>query len=451
MAQIWAYLRRRRAAVSRIAVGLALGAAAAAASASASAQETELVALQQATAPAFASQPAIAETAPGRIRFEMALSEPLEHQVFTLENPDRLVVDFPDLDWLVDDADRARIAAEGRGFGVRDLRVGIFSVERARLVFDLTGPATVLRHASAPGDVAGSAAFVIEFAIGAAVGLDAPAPLPASIRRVAEAALPTAGRPGLTARETAPTSAPSPTPRPRPMVIALDPGHGGRDPGASYGGIEEKWLTLAFAQELKRELEQPGRYEIFLTRRTDEFVELPERVRRARAEGAALFVSIHADALPTDDSVSGASVYTLSDRASDRLAAALARRENAADALAGVELRSHNDDIRAILVDLAKKRTLVESHRFAEILIGELRSRVPVLERRPHRQAGFRVLKTFDTPSALVELGFLTNLRDRRRLTNPAWREEAAVGVAEAIRRWARGEQPDLRAAEAGR
>lgn len=433
MTKIAAHLRRLSMALAVLAA-LVAGAGASAA---------ELAPLQPAVAPAAASNPILRQTAPGRLRFEMILSEALEHQVFTLDGPNRLVVDFPELSWRMSDPERDRVSRVGETLGVAGLRFGLFSTERARMVLDLSGPATVLRHASVPASGDEPARFIIEFAVGDAMVADAPAPalMPASIRAPAPAPDP---EPSF-----APLAAVTPTPRPVPTVIALDPGHGGRDPGATHGGVEEKWLTLTFAQELKRVLERPGFYRVVLTRDTDEFVPLAERVQRARSQGAALFVSIHADALPGNASVSGASVYTLSDRASDRLAANLARRENAADALAGVELRSHNDDIRAILVDLAKKRSLGESHRFAEILIGELKQRVPVLERKPHRYAGFRVLKTFDTPSVLVELGFLTNLRDRRRLTNPAWREQAALAMAKAIRRWSRGDQPDLREAAA--
>ncbi|MEO1328034.1 MAG: N-acetylmuramoyl-L-alanine amidase [Pseudomonadota bacterium] len=416
------------------------------------AQATELAELQASLLPAFAESPALREAAPGRLRFEMELSEPLEHQVFTLDGPDRLVVDFPDLDWRLSDRERDAVATAGLRHGVSGLRVGLFSTERARLVFDLDGPATVLRHASVPGSDTAPAKFIIEFAIGSAVAVS-PAPLPASIREAAMRAglgAPSEA-PAAEAWPFAPVGADAPRKRPRATIIALDPGHGGKDPGASYGGVSEKWLTLTFAQELRRVLEQPGVFEVVLTRETDEFIALADRVTRARNKGADLFISIHADALPANSAVSGASVYTLSDRSSDTLAAALARRENAADALAGVELKRHNDDIRAILVDLAKTRTVSESHRFAEVLIDSMQSRVKVLERRPHRQAGFRVLKTFDTPSALVELGFLTNLRDRRRLTNPAWREQAALAMAEAIRRWAAGERPDLREAVARR
>lgn len=414
------------------------------------ASATELAPLQSPLAPAYAEKPTLSSSAPGRLRFELQLSEPLEHQVFTLNGPDRLVVDFPELDWRLTDQDRARVADGTQK--VAGLRVGLFTLDRARLVFDLAGPATVLRHASVPGAEGAPARFIIEFAVAEPgdAPLDATAMIaPTSVSpRAASIRQPEAAEPDL---GVAPLYGAKPKSRPRLKVIALDAGHGGRDPGAKYGGIEEKWITLTFAQELKRVLEQPGRYRVMLTRDQDEFIELAERVRRARAAGADLFVSIHADALPGNPSVSGASVYTLSDTASDRLADALARRENAADALAGVELRRHNDDIRAILVDLAKKRTLDESHRFAELLIEELRQRVRVLDRRPHRYAGFRVLKTFDTPSVLVELGFMTNIRDRRRLTNPAWREQAALGVADAIRRWVDGERLDLREAAARR
>lgn len=373
---------------------------------------------------AFAGEPQLAVKADGRIRLELELSEALEHSVMSLTDPDRLVIDFPEIAWRI-------TAAQAKGLrarGVRGVRFGLHRVGRSRMVIDLDGAPFIMHHGALPQTATRPARFIIEFFV-----RDAAEQPYAEIETRPKPAIATVS----SASAFAPRRAPRPETRPRKLVIALDPGHGGVDPGASYGGVDEKTFTLTFARQAKAAIERGGLLSVVLTRNRDETVSLDERVARARAAGADLFLSIHADALPNRPDVSGASVYTLSDSASDSLAATLARRENAADAIAGLSLAAEQDDIREILVDLARQQTLVDSDRVAGLLIEELRERVPVLPSRPHRYAPFAVLKSFDRPAALIELGFLTNLRDRRRLTNPAWREKAAEALALAVRRWA--------------
>src|SRR6266853_1348822 len=203
--------------------------------------------------------------------------------------------------------------------------------------------------------------------------------------------------------------------RTHPRIVALDPGHGGVDPGAiSPHGIYEKDLTLPTARELARQLEATGRYRTLLTRRGDSFVSLRERVARARASRAELFLSIHADALP-DSAMRGLSVYTLSDQASDRDTAALAMRENRDDFVGGVHLSRQPREIGAILLDLARRQTNNRSLILARMIVEELGRTVKLLE-TPHRAAGFVVLTAPDMPSALVELGCLSNPSDERLL-----------------------------------
>lgn len=375
--------------------------------------------------PAYAADPALRRDADGRLVFAMTLSEPLEHHVFSLGPTDRavgrLVVDFPELSWRLPLG-----GAEGlRGGGVRDVRFGLHREGRSRMVFDLDGTPRVVSHGVETG-ASGRPEFRIVFAVAA----------PSARDLVTGAVAP----PALEIGALAPLAAPFPTKRPRPLIVAIDAGHGGKDPGAVHGGVREKDVTLQFAREFARILGERGRIIAVLTRDSDEFVHLGDRVRRAIAAEADLFISIHADATENNPNASGASVYTLSDVASDRLAAALARRENAADGLAGVEMGAGDAELRSILVDLAKRRTGADSDRLAELVIGSLARKVKVLDQRPHRFAGFRVLKTFDTPSVLVELGFLTNRGDRQRLTNPEWRLRAQRALRDAVKRWAAGD-----------
>jgi N-acetylmuramoyl-L-alanine amidase len=218
----------------------------------------------------------------------------------------------------------------------------------------------------------------------------------------------------------------------RPRIVALDPGHGGVDPGAiSPHGIYEKNLTLATARELAHRLEATGRYRTLLTRRDDSFVSLRGRVLRARAHRADLFLSIHADLLP-DRAMRGLSVYTLSNEASDRVTAALARRENKDDFIAGVHLSQEPRQIGAILLDLARRQTENLSLALARNIVEELGRSVKLLE-RPHRAAGFAVLSAPDIPSALVELGCLSNPAEERLLQGRAYQRRLADGLTRAI------------------
>jgi len=222
-------------------------------------------------------------------------------------------------------------------------------------------------------------------------------------------------------------------PPPKPArIIAIDPGHGGADPGAiSPHGLYEKEIALATARELARQLEASGRFRPMLTRRADVYVPLRERVARARMVHAELFVSLHADALP-DSEMRGLSVYTLSDQASDRETAALAARENKDDFVAGIHLRRQRRDIAPILLDMARRQTNNRSLALAHAIVTELGHAVPLLE-TPHRAAGFAVLTAPDMPSALVELGCLSNPDDERLLRQRAHQQRLARGLARAI------------------
>jgi N-acetylmuramoyl-L-alanine amidase len=209
-----------------------------------------------------------------------------------------------------------------------------------------------------------------------------------------------------------------PTPPFRPKLIALDPGHGGRDPGALGGrGTQEKGVVWTIAGELKQQLMAGGRYRVMLTRAGDSYVALRERVARAQALKADLFLSIHADSHP-DPGVRGASVYTLSEEATDREAAALAARENRADkVVSGVPLASQSDTVVAALVAMSQRGTLNDSCRLADTIVSTFGQNGVRLLPRTHRKAGFAVLTSPDIPAALVELGYLSNVQDEKLLT----------------------------------
>ncbi len=216
-----------------------------------------------------------------------------------------------------------------------------------------------------------------------------------------------------------------------PLVV-LDPGHGGIDPGAiGTSGVYEKEIALSTAREVARELEATRRYRVQLTRRADEFIPLEERVAFARSVGADLFLSIHADALP-EAGVRGASVFTLSEKASDKEAAALAARENKADLIGGIDLSRHEPVVSEILFDLARRQTNNLSIRLARELVTELGREVRLLN-NSHRSAGFVVLKAPDIPSALIELGCLSNKEENRLLQQGFYQRRLATGLVRSV------------------
>jgi N-acetylmuramoyl-L-alanine amidase len=215
-------------------------------------------------------------------------------------------------------------------------------------------------------------------------------------------------------------------------IVAVDPGHGGIDPGAiSPHGMYEKLITLATARELARQLAASGRYRPMLTRSADVFVPLHERVQRARAAHAELFLSIHADTL-ANPLLRGLSVYTLSAEASDREAGMLATRENRDDFAPGLRLSKQSREIGAILFDLERRQTQNQALSLARAIVGEMGRLVPLLE-KPQRAAGFVVLTAPDIPSALVELACLSNPQDEQLLSRPAYQQRLASGLMRAI------------------
>ena len=217
-------------------------------------------------------------------------------------------------------------------------------------------------------------------------------------------------------------------------IIVLDPGHGGKDPGAiGYSGVYEKNITLAMAKELKVILEKEG-YKVHLTRSTDIFIPLRDRVKIARKYNADLFMSIHADSA-VNRSAKGLSVYTLSETASDKEAAALAERENKADVVAGLNLLEHSKEVSDILINLAQRETMNRSSEFASFMVQEMRKSVKLRD-NTHRFAGFAVLKAPDVPSVLLEMGYLSNRTEERLLKQKDYRRKLAVSTSKAVEKY---------------
>ncbi len=215
-------------------------------------------------------------------------------------------------------------------------------------------------------------------------------------------------------------------------TVIVDAGHGGADPGTiGRSGIYEKHVTLAMARELEKQLKATGRFNVVMTRNRDVFIPLRKRVKIARDAGAHLFISLHADAVKNPQ-ISGPSIYTLSERASDKEAEALAEKENKSDLIAGMDLSAESQEVANILIDLAQRESMNQSARFATQLVSDLKQRTKLL-RNTHRFAGFAVLKAPDIPSVLIEMGFLSNRSDERRLQTVKYRKKFSSGIVEAI------------------
>jgi N-acetylmuramoyl-L-alanine amidase len=341
-------------------------------------------------------------------------SEP-NPQWLLLRAPHRLVVDFPETKFLLHPDD---LKAAGL---VKDVRYGHLQEGKSRLILTSNGPFTVERLDVLKNEDAPGYRLVVDL-------------IAASDRQFEEALAvqsQTTGATVATPKSDRLVKAPADDAA-RPFTIVIDPGHGGIDGGAKgRSGTEEKTITLAFALELKAKLASAGKYDVYMTRQKDEFLRLDERVRIARQHEADLFISIHADTIRLKG-IRGATVYTVSDKASDAEAEALAIRENLSDQLAGIEIEGEKQEVADILVDLIRRETHNFSIRFARSLIGELSNTVGLIN-NPHRFAGFKVLKAPDVPSVLVELGYMSNPKDEEQLRDPAWRGKAATSISNAI------------------
>lgn len=362
----------------------------------------------------------------GGIEMRLALGQPVPYRLRLLDGPPRLVADFSEVAWDGLSPDRFDLSKRVTGLRMGSLRPGW-----SRLVLDLDAP---YRVASAEmrrdkGTGRGELALRLE-------------PVSADALAAAVAAQPA----DSTAR---PKAADLPPPRRRndgsyPLRVVLDPGHGGIDPGAERGGVVEADLMLTFARELREVLIRAG-FEVILTRDSDEFVPLQSRATIARDVGADLFLSLHADVV-AEGIATGATVYTLSETATDAASRSLAESHDRADLLAGVDLAGHDDVIAGVLMDLARVETAPRAQALAQHLVKGLEVGTGGhMHKHPLQSAGFSVLKAPDIPSVLIELGFMSSKRDLKNLTDPAWRLRAAAGIRDAVLSWSRSDAAQLR------
>ena len=348
----------------------------------------------------------------GSTRFVVELNDRVEPRIFGLPDPFRVVIDLPEVDF---DLPEERIG-DGAGL-ISKLRYGLFRPGTSRFVLDLASPSKVTKH------------FILKPDGGK------PWRLVLDIAPTTRADFIASMRPSEADNPNPVTAVPVPsTPRQkaRPVVV-VDAGHGGVDPGAiGVSGVYEKKIALDYAREVARLLKASGKYDVVLTRNRDIFLPLRERVRISRAAGADLFLSMHANTHPKR-ATRGFSVYTLSDRASDKEAAALAALENKSDVIGGVNLGNYSDDVQNILIDFAQAKTNELSVKFArDILVGQVKTSASLLT-RPWRSAGFAVLKAPDVPSVLVELGYISNPREERLLVTQKHRRELSAAIVEAV------------------
>lgn len=355
------------------------------------------------------------------VTLDLSLSQGVPYRAYTLEAagdvPRRLVLDFREVDWQGLDA-----AMLGQADAITGLRFGAVRPGWSRMVLDLARP-MVLDQAGLRVDPDGGgarlrvvlrAASAADFAAMSGAphdpAFDLPPPAPVERRappRVGEG----------------------------PLVVVLDPGHGGIDPGAERDGLSEKELMLTFARELQEVLLRDGSFAVVLTREDDSFVSLDRRVALAHAMGGQVFISLHADAL-SEGQAHGATVHLLSDSASDAASATLAERHDRDDLLAGIDLTGQDDQVAGILMDLARQETQPRAERLAQALVAGIGGADLPLNSRPVRRAAFSVLKAADIPSVLLEVGFLSSPRDLKNLRDPAWRLQMAEAIREGLALW---------------
>ncbi len=359
----------------------------------------------------------------GATRFVVDIDRKVDYKILILANPARIVIDLPEVDWRVGGAG----AGQGRGL-IGKYRYGLFRSGVSRLVLDLTGPAVVERMFMLAPQGRMPYRLVVDLR-----ETDQKS-FVASVKR---------SRRGQAKTKTA-TASQQPQIRNKPKrdrkTIVIDAGHGGVDPGnLGVIGVPEKTIVLNMARAIKRAIESSSRYQVVMTRDRDIFLPLVRRPQIAREVHADLFISVHADSLSTklakNRKVRGATVYTLSENASDAEAAALARKENKADLIAGIDLAVESDEVRSILIDLAQRETMNYSAQFANYLLPELKERI-YIRKNSHRFAGFVVLKAPDVPSVLVELGYLSNKQDARQLNSAEGRKRISAAMAAAVRRY---------------
>jgi N-acetylmuramoyl-L-alanine amidase len=364
----------------------------------------------------------IVATGDGGLELRFGISQPVPWRLRLMDNPPRLVIDTREVDWRGVEA----LAVVRPG---ASLRAGAFRPGWSRLVLELAGPLKVVRAEMLTG-----ADSIIEIRL-------APTDAASFAAEAARPDLPDWALPEATDLAALPPEGSG------PLVVVLDPGHGGIDPGAEREGTNEAQLMLTFARELKDALLRDGRFQVVMTREEDVFVPLEARTSIAREARADVFLSLHADALAEGDA-QGATVYTLAEEASDEASAALAERHDRDDLLAGVDLSAQDDVVAEVLMDMARTETTPRTERLAKAIVTAIKAAKIRMHRHPHQTGGFSVLKSPDIPAVLLEVGFLSSDRDFKRLSDPAWRATLAEALVQALGAWA-DEDTAIRAAAA--
>ncbi len=383
-------------------------------------------------------------------RIILDISAEVPYRAFVLNNPMRLVVDLPLLEW------QAPMNKGDRKRRIKSYRHSVFQQDTRRVVFDLNTPVVISKSSRLPPDAGRPWQYIFDLKQVNAVQFQS------AISRVVtgggasadatqgtrdEANKKTLQKPtetlekktplneAMPAMETAPVLT-ADKPKKKPLIV-IDAGHGGVDPGAlAANGVYEKNITLNTAKKLRDALLATGRYRVYMTRDRDIYIKLPQRVAIARKQGADMFISLHADTIMRPG-VQGSSVYTLSDTASDAETAKLAERENAVDSLVNVDVGDVDQDVADILIDLVTRDTMNQSKVLAQTVVSTFHKHgVRTLPERPHRSAGFAVLKAPDVPSVLIEMGYLSNRSEANLLITAAHQQKIAQAIVAVVDRF---------------
>ena len=358
----------------------------------------------------------------GSVRIVFDADSKFEYKAFLLGSPSRLVIDTYGID--VNPDIEHQITKNNL---IKSGRIGTIESDGRRIVFDLAKPSIIKKAFMLAPQSNFGWRFVIDIELVSQREFNS--------KIGTSHAYTSQDNPQSYAERKAKKSSETKVSDGGKKVIVLDPGHGGKDPGAiGYSGMYEKNITLSMGKELKAMLDKTGKYKVYLTRSTDEFIPLRDRVKIARKYKADLFISLHADSTK-NRSAKGLSVYTLSETASDKEAAALAERENKADVIAGLNLVEHSKEVSDILINLAQRETMNRSSEFATFMVQEMRDEAKLVN-DTHRFAGFAVLKAPDVPSVLLEMGYLSNRVEERLLKQQSYRKKLAAATTRAINRY---------------